>query len=115
MPGAVEDDQVGGIEMLGEPVGLDDPLLGGLEHVSSPFPRLMGFAELIGAAVIPVPPRRHRQKLSSACKALNVAIQPQLGAGLGIIRWAAEAGSWPATAVPARISTAEDPLNKRDW
>jgi len=34
VPARIKDDQIGGIEMRGEPVGIDDPLLGAFEHVS---------------------------------------------------------------------------------
>ena len=34
MPARVEHDQIRGIEMRGEPIGIDDPLLGAFEHVS---------------------------------------------------------------------------------
>ena len=34
VPARVEHDQIGGIEMRGEPIGIDDPLLGAFEHVS---------------------------------------------------------------------------------
>ena len=34
VPACVEHDQIRGIEMRGEPIGIDDPLLGAFEHVS---------------------------------------------------------------------------------
>ena len=62
MPAAVEDEQVGGIEMLGEPVGLDDPLLGGVEHFSLSVPSIFLAAR---RGRTPYSPSRHRQNSQS--------------------------------------------------
>jgi hypothetical protein len=37
VPTGVENDEIGSVEMRGKPIRFDKPLLGGVQHVSSPF------------------------------------------------------------------------------
>ncbi len=51
MPARVEDDEVGGVEMRSEPVCLNDPLLGALQHVSLSYSVVNGHCPAHAAAL----------------------------------------------------------------